>query len=156
MCYAAQIEADHRKMTREFGAVMDLAAFAELWLAENSPGPRKTPKALAESLLAHGPDSLRHLIEQREAEQRLTWQAELFTQRKRLADAERKLEIKPTKTAENSARIARNKVSQLLGWLRDLDRRDLLDRDARIYPGSWAPVGHALVRELTSGTSNVR
>jgi hypothetical protein len=51
MCYSAQIEADYKKMAREFGATMDLSAFTELWLAENSPGPRKIPKALADSLL---------------------------------------------------------------------------------------------------------
>jgi hypothetical protein len=110
MCYSAQIEADYKKMAREFGATMDLSAFTELWLAENSPGPRKIPKALADSLLTHGPDSISQLVEARAAEQRLAWEADLFTQRKRLADAERKLASKPTKTAENSARIARDKM----------------------------------------------
>jgi putative SOS response-associated peptidase YedK len=41
----------------------------------------------------------------------------------------------------------------LLGWLRDLGRREPRDRDSRIYPWSWAPVicvenGQRLIRPM--------
>jgi putative SOS response-associated peptidase YedK len=63
-----------------------------------------------------------------------------FQQRKRLADAERALERKATKTAEESERIATDKVAWALGKLSDLHRSELIDEDSRIYPGHYAPV----------------
>jgi putative SOS response-associated peptidase YedK len=65
---------------------------------------------------------------------------ELFKQRKRLADAERALQVKATKTATESKRIAGDKVEWALGKLNDLRRTELVDDDSRIFPGHYAPV----------------
>ncbi len=65
---------------------------------------------------------------------------DLFKQRSRLADAERILQIKPTKAATENQRIATDKILWTLGKLDDLRRTELKDRDSRIFPGYYAPV----------------
>ena len=64
----------------------------------------------------------------------------MFKQRKRLADAERTLQAKPTKAATESQRIATDKIEWGMGKLSDLRRTELKDRDSRIFPGHYAPV----------------
>lgn len=58
----------------------------------------------------------------------------------RLADAERTLETKTTKAATESKRIARDKIDATIRRLDDLRRTELKERDARIFPGTYAPV----------------
>ena len=65
---------------------------------------------------------------------------EVFKQKKRLNDAERALAVKETKKAINDQRIASNKVVWALGKLGDIKRSDFKPRDARIFPGWFAPV----------------
>jgi len=140
MCYSALIEADYRKLERTYGAALDLAAFTQLWLRENAPRRPKTPKALDDAFRAAGPAAITQELAEWDRDQRQQWEAELFAQARRLADAERKLEAKPTKAAANEARIAGKKVQQLKGWLADLGRQAPKPRDSRIYPGMYAPV----------------
>jgi hypothetical protein len=64
----------------------------------------------------------------------------LFAQRKRLADAERSLQTKPTKAAAESQRIATSKIDAALRRLDDLPRTEPKARDGRIFPGHYAPV----------------
>ena len=54
---------------------------------------------------------IKALIGEATAEQELKLQQELFKQKKRLADAERSLETKITKKAEEDKRIATSKIS---------------------------------------------
>lgn len=67
----------------------------------------------------------------------------LFQQRTRLVGAQRTLATRPTKKAENDARIASNKVEWAKGKLADLRRTAPEARDARIFPGTYASVGQA-------------
>jgi putative SOS response-associated peptidase YedK len=75
------------------------------------------------------------LIERWHAEQIPLLEQELFAQRKRLGDAERQLQSKVTKKAENDKRIAANKIEKLK---RDLERHQnrggLSEIDERIFP----------------------
>ena len=68
------------------------------------------------------------------------WEQELFTQKRRLADAERSLASKETKKSRESARIAKNKIETHKRWLSDLRRTELIDEDSRIFPMMMAPV----------------
>lgn len=63
----------------------------------------------------------------------------LFALRKRLADAERKLATKPTKTASESRRIATAKLETTRARLADLKRSDSPALDRRIFPGVYCP-----------------
>jgi putative SOS response-associated peptidase YedK len=65
---------------------------------------------------------------------------ELFKQVKRLADAERALQTKATKKAQEDQRIATNKIAQLKTRIADLKRNEPKGEDSRIYPGWFAPV----------------
>lgn len=140
MCYSAQVRQDYHDFVRMYGAVVDIKEFVRLY--HNASGRRitkamdasfKDPKTAEER-------EIRQIIDERNRSNTATWQQELFKQRKRLADAERSLQVKATKKAENERRIAAGKVDQLLGWLAAIDRRDLLPEDSRIYPMGYAPV----------------
>lgn len=65
---------------------------------------------------------------------------ELFKQRRRLADAQRTLQVRHTKTAAESERIATAKVDAILQKLGSLNGGPLTVDDERIFPGYYAPV----------------
>lgn len=144
MCYSAQIRADHRTFTRRFGADISIREFVRLFYERHEGNAAiKIPKAM-EAAFAH-PQSederrIKELIDAFHREQAMKFEQELFVQRKRLADAERVLQAKPTKTAAEHQRIATAKIEQIRGRLDDLWRTDLQERDSRIFPGVYAPV----------------
>ncbi|WP_313256351.1 SOS response-associated peptidase family protein [Stenotrophomonas acidaminiphila] len=144
MCYSAQIEAAYTKFVRQFGAVLDKKAFAKMWLRDEGKERRpRTPRALDLSFLTSDePDvaGIAHEIRQWDAEDIAQLETELFRQAKRLADAERKLATKPTKTAENEKRIAGNKIEQIKGRIADLKRARPEAKDSRMFPGYYCPV----------------
>lgn len=144
MCYSAQVKADYNAFVRLFNARIDIETFYELyWRRKNKTPLLKIPKGMDASFAnpqtQEGRD-IKALIDEFNAEQATKFEQELFKQRKRLADAERTLETKTTKAAQESQRIAGDKVKQLLGRLADLKRTELKDRDSRIFPGHYAPV----------------
>lgn len=143
MCYSAQIQADYRKYVREHGAEVDLAAFARLYWQRDQGARLRIPKALDAAFAQPGNAEERRiktLIDAFDARETQRLQQELFAQKKRLSDAQRALALKHTKAAVENARIAGNKVEWALARLADLRRSDLLERDARIFPGWYAPV----------------
>jgi len=144
MCYSAQIESAYTKFVRQFGAVLDKKAFAKMWLHDEGKERRpKTPRALDLSFLtSDDPDvaGIAQEIRQWDAEDVAQLETELFRQAKRLADAERKLATKPTKTAENEKRIAGNKIEQIKGRIADLKRAQPEPKDSRMFPGYYCPV----------------
>ncbi|MCJ0824871.1 SOS response-associated peptidase [Luteimonas sp. 50] len=143
MCYSAQIRHDFARFTREYGAVIDLQAFVRLYWDRHEGAKAKIPKAM-DALFAH-PQSdderaIKAMIDEHDRAQAAALEQELFKQRKRLADAERTLRTRTTKAATESRRIATAKVAWALGKLADLRRTTLVDADARIFPGWYAPV----------------
>lgn len=143
MCYSAQIIADYRKYVRMFGAVLSIRDFVDLfWHRKNDTGIR-IPKAMEAPFIeesAGDEGSIKVLIDEFVTEQKLRYEQELFKQRTRLTDAERKLASKPTKAAAESQRIASSKIEWAMGKLSDLRRTELLDRDSRVFPGWYALV----------------
>jgi len=144
MCYSAQIWAEFRKFEREFGAVMNVHQYVRLFWEKKKDGTwRKIAKAIKDSFAdprSEDERKIHDLIVEGDAELARTLEQELFTQKKRLADAERALQAKVTKKAQNEQRIARNKMEAAQRGLSDLKRTERLPRDARIFPGQWAPV----------------
>lgn len=142
MCYSAQIIDSYKQYVRHWGAEMSIVEFAELY-GFSFKDRRKIPK-LMDLLFAdpqtEGERDIKRLVDLRAAELTVEYEQELFKQRTRLADADRKLAVKETKAATESRRIAINKVDALLGKLADLRRSEPKDRDARIFPGIYAPV----------------
>ncbi|CAD6559479.1 hypothetical protein LMG28727_06863 [Paraburkholderia kirstenboschensis] len=144
MCYSAQVVADYRKFVRTFGAIMDIHEFARLFF-ERAEGvsKAKVPKAMEDAFAEPQTDDewqIEAAIARYASVQATKLEQELFKQRKRLADAERKLQTKVTKAATESQRIATDKIAWARGKLEDLQRTDPEPRDSRIFPGNYAPV----------------
>ncbi|HEY2396420.1 MAG TPA: SOS response-associated peptidase family protein [Rudaea sp.] len=143
MCYSAQIKQEYKKYVRAWGADISLKEFFHLYWERSTNARLKIPKAMDANFDNPQTDDereIRELIDRFNAEQTTKLEQELFKQRKRLADAERTLQVKTTKAATESKRIASEKVEWCLGKLADIKRSDLVDEDSRIFPGWYAPV----------------
>lgn len=143
MCYSAQIWADYKKYVRLYDSKLDIATFAELFWSRLEDPKIVIPKGVEAAFdNPSTPDELRikEAIDRHRTAQAMALEQELFKQRKRLADAERKLEVKVTKTAAENQRIALSKITRGLVKLEDLHRVETLPRDSRIFPGNYAPV----------------
>ncbi|MGE8280568.1 MAG: SOS response-associated peptidase family protein [Stenotrophomonas sp.] len=143
MCYSAQIEADYKKFQLEFGAVIDLPTFTDLWLRNKDKPRPKTPRALDLSFLRPGDSKVAAIaaeIREWDTDEIAQLETELQKQTDRLAAAEQKLATKPTKTAANELRIAGNKIEQIKRRIGDLKRANLEARDSRMFPGHYCPV----------------
>ena len=130
---------------RETGAQIDIAEYARLFRVDPAKATAalkrpRVPRAVERDLLEHGPKELADLIRHWDALETSALEQEIFAQRKRVADAERKLRTKPTKAAQNDVRIGTGKVEKALARLEALRRRESRDADFRIYPGYYAPV----------------
>ena len=143
MCYSAKVIASWRQYQRVFGTDIDLKAFAETYERRLTMKAVKTPKAMDASMAdVPGPegDAIRAAIAEFQRAEATRLEQLLFSQRKRLADAERTLQTKTTKKALEDQRIATDKIAWARTKLEDLRRTELKDRDRRIYPGMYAPV----------------
>ena len=143
MCYSAQIWADFKRYTRAYGAEISLKEFYELFWRRQVDVRIKIPKGIEDAFAQPSSDAgreLKVLIDAYAAEQSVKLEQELFKQRKRLADAQRSLQTKVTKAASESERIASSKIEATMLRLSDQHRSEPLDRDSRIFPGSYAPV----------------
>ncbi|NRO99361.1 hypothetical protein GWC77_26110 [Paraburkholderia sp. NMBU_R16] len=143
MCYSAQIKADYRRFVRTFGARIDLQEFMRLYWEREQGRAVTIPKAV--DAMFSDPQTederrIHEMIGRFNALRTVKLEEELFQQRARLADAERALQSKTTKAATESKRIASNKIEAALRRLGDLRRLELMERDARIFPGNYAPV----------------
>lgn len=157
MCYSAEVWADYHGYLQQFGADIDIKEFVRLYVARAENPKIKIPKGMDLAFLnpkSKGEEEIAALIDAynqgviTEAEQ------EVFVQKKRVADAERKLEVKETKKALDDVRIGGNKIKQNLRWIQDA-KRTTLDpaKDNRIFPDWYAPVlieeqGKLIVRPM--------
>jgi len=143
MCYSAQILAQYDRYCRAFGARLDLPSFVELFWGRLEDARIKIPKALEDDFVHPQNDQERQIkeaIDQYRTQQAYKLEQELFKQRKRLADSERTLLSKTTKSALEGKRIATSKIEWALSKLADMRRTDAKEIDSRIYPGYYAPV----------------
>ena len=143
MCYSAQIRADYTKLVREYGAMMSLDEFAQLYAHDAGKQRPKTPKAMDDGFAGartpQGQDIVAK-IQQWHAEEMQALDEEIRLQAARMKGAEDALAARPTQKARNDLRIAGNRVERAQARLDDLRRTGLLPRDSRIFPGVYAPV----------------
>lgn len=143
MCYSSQIESAYARYLRETGAEMDLDQFTEIYGFSVRNSAVRIPRAVDRWFDNPDTDKARAIhamIGRRNAAtvDRLT--ADLFAQRRRLADAERALQVKPTKKAAEDKRIATSKIEQILGRLPLYQDTAPTALDARIFPFHHAPI----------------
>lgn len=138
MCYSAMIQADYQVYVRRYGATMSLEEFAlNVWNEPNKKAKKKRTRAMEDWLA--GTDLWPQILAERAAKETAA-QQELFKQKKRQADAERALQVKVTKKAQEDLRISTDKISKLKVDLDDLQRTESKARDGRFFPGMYAPV----------------
>ena len=143
MCYSAQVRANYQKLIRQYGAIMSIEEFAKLYFFDPAKARPKTPKGMDDAFAKGNTPAEREVwaaISAWDAEASAKWEKELFQQTTRLNNAQRALESKPTKKAQEDARIATNKIAIAREKLSDLKRIEPLPRDERIFPGVYAPV----------------
>lgn len=145
MCYSAMVAHDYLRYVREFGAELSLQDFYDLFYRRLDDPRIRLPKAMEAGIAAvcavrGDPVGLLPLIERFKTAEATRLEQALFKQRRRLADAERALQVRETQTALEHRRIASSKISWTLDKLADLRRGETLAQDARIFPGHHAPV----------------
>jgi hypothetical protein len=144
MCYSAQIWAEFRTFEREFGAILSVHQYVRFFWEKRRDGTwRKIPKRMKDAFADPRNDAEREIagiIAEGDAEEAHALEAELFKQKTRLTNAERALQSKPTKKAENDKRVSTDKIARAQRQLDDLRRREPLPRDSRIFPGWYASV----------------
>jgi len=144
MCYSAMVRQEHTKFVREFGAKVSIEDYVRLfWDRTQGGSASRIPKAMeAAFAIPHSEEEreIARLIDRHHAQHAASVEAELFKQKKRLADAQRTLQNRTTKKALDDVRIATSKIEKGLAVLSDLRRTQPAPRDSRIYPGSYAPV----------------
>jgi putative SOS response-associated peptidase YedK len=122
---------------------MDINQFLEIFGARASGASIRIPRAIERWFDEPKNDKearAKELIEQHRSAEAAKFEKELFTQKKRLNDAERTLAHKPTKAAAESKRIATAKIDKARERLEKLrDARPHLE-DSRIYPLHYAPL----------------
>jgi putative SOS response-associated peptidase YedK len=143
MCYSAQIRADFRRYTRAHGATMDIAEYVRLFWQRGQDRSIKIPRAMSAAFYdgtTEQEKQIEQLIATFNEEEANRLQAELFAQRKRLNDAERSLQTKTTKKAQEDQRIATSKIDAAMRRLTKISATEFTDIDSRIFPQWYAHV----------------
>jgi putative SOS response-associated peptidase YedK len=143
MCYSALVRQDLRWLARRYGAEIAWEMFEELFHKRLDDPDIQFSRALDAYILQMQEEQARRsqaYIEQYRAKQAHAWEQELFKQRKRLADAQRKLHVKETKTARSEERIAIEKAATLTEKLSALRSDQISPVDTRIFPKKYVPV----------------
>ena len=143
MCYSALVEQDLKHFGRLARACVAMDLFEDLFHRRAKGENIKLTKALGVNFLEQGSDAERRIaadIGAYHTTQAEQWEADLFKQKKRLADAERVLARRATKKAEEDRRIAGNKIEWLLAKLASKRRTEPKPGDGRIFPFWYAPV----------------
>jgi putative SOS response-associated peptidase YedK len=150
------VDQSRKSLIRDFGATFDERAFEELMRARLDDHRISMPRALEANFDDPQDESDRRfrdwILAHRDRESR-AMESELFKQTKRLADAERALATKETKTQREHQRIATQKIPWLKEKMRDLKRADSKPRDSQIFPNDYTAVivnvdGQRLIRPM--------
>jgi putative SOS response-associated peptidase YedK len=143
MCYSAKVEQDIRDLARHFAATLDYSEVERLMMERLAGRPIRLARGF-EWNFTHPQSAEERRIQQLDAEYRSKKttdnEQEVFKQKKRLADAERKLKVKETKAALNERRIATSKIEASLERIALLTGTQPHEDDNRIFPMTYAPI----------------
>ena len=143
MCYSAMVEADYRNYLRMTGAEMDLDQWREIYGLRVENRGIRIPRGLDRNFdepRSPKEQAIKDLIDQYRNSEAAKLETELFALKKRLADAERKLQVKETKAAANDKRIATDKIAKAFERLPLLKGTQPHALDGRVFPQNYAPV----------------
>ena len=137
------VEEDIHKLMKQFPGQLDYVALRKLLTRRLNEPSIKIPKGFEanfDSPTTQADKVIKGLIDQYRAEMATKLETEIFKQKKRLADAERTLQVKETKAALNDKRVSTDKIEASLAKLADLKRTEPKSRDNRIFPFVYAPI----------------
>ena len=140
MCYSALVRQNLLWLARHYGAEVAWEMFEELYRRRIDDSDIQLARSLDVHILQMTDEQSRRsqaYIEQYRAGRARAWEQELFKQRKRLVDAQRKLQTKETKAARNEERIATDKIAALVGKLSSLRSEQVRSEDSRIFPKKY-------------------
>ncbi|RYG88001.1 MAG: hypothetical protein EON59_05750 [Alphaproteobacteria bacterium] len=143
MCYSAQVWSDYRKYVREFRATLGIKDFLKIFFQRQQGSKLMIPRGIENAFADPQTDEEREIwdmVLEHRGLQSAKFEEELFTQRARLVEAERKLLKKETKGALDSQRIATSKIERARAKLSEMHRTEHHPSDARIFPKSYVPV----------------
>ena len=100
----------------------------------------KATRATMRELQEIGPPELRESLLAQDAAAAAALEEELFALRRRVGDAQRALQVKVTKKAQEDVRIGTNKGKAARRRLDALNRIEMLPEDSRVFPGLYCPV----------------
>ncbi len=143
MCYSARVKQHLRNLERRYGAEIDWQLFESLFTTRMQDSSIKITRALEANFDQPTADVERRIKDQIDAfrgREAKKWEADVFKQKKRLADAERSLKTKETKKAREDIRIATDKIERQLERLSNLHRTKASETDTQIFPMVYAPV----------------
>jgi len=143
MCFSATVQQNLDLLARQHKARVDVELFEELFARRAAGEDIKLAKGLEANFLNPQNAAAQRIAQHISAWQTATaskWQIELFQQKTRLADAERKLKARATQKSQDDQRIATNKIAWLRARLADLKRTEPNSNDARVFPFWYAPV----------------
>ncbi len=144
MCYSAQVLAGFRKFQRQTGSKMAIRDYVKLFWRDLGKDPHakrpKVPRAMEIDLLTSGPEEVAQFVRAWDNDEMNALSQELFKQRKRVADGQRKLLEKVTKKAQDDVRIGTDKMARIQARMDALKRTEPKPSDSRIFPGYYVPV----------------
>jgi putative SOS response-associated peptidase YedK len=143
MCYSAKVEQNIRDLARHFAATLDYSEVERLMMERLAGRPIRLARGF-EWNFSHPQTVEERRIQQLDAEYRSKKttdnEQEVFKQKKRLADAERKLKVKETNAALNERRVATSKIEASLERIALLTGTQPHEDDNRIFPMTYAPI----------------
>jgi len=154
MCYSAKLTQSLKEYLRLTGAVADLAQIETVFQSRLTDRAVRIPRGFERNFdepKTEQEQRIRSLLDRYREDSIRALEQDVFAQKKRLSDAQRKLKDKETKTARNDERIATNKIEAALAKLALLKGTQPHPGDDRIFPMSYAPIvveaaGKRLVR----------
>src|ERR1044072_6339468 len=143
MCYSAKVSQNIKDLARQFSATMDYSEVARLLMERLAGRPLRLARGV-ECSFANPQTPQERRIQELDAEYRARkvteLEQDLFKQKKRLADAQRKLKVKETKSALNEQRVATSKIDASLERIALLTGTQAHEDDHRIFPMTYAPI----------------
>ena len=122
MCYSAKVAQNIKDLARQFAATMDYSEVERLLMERLAGRPIRLARGFEWNFA--NPQSaeerrIHDLSRQYQSKKVAELEQEVFKQKKRLADAERKLKVKETKAALNERRVATSKIEDMIFTLKE-------------------------------------
>ena len=146
MCYSAMVLQGLKKYQLRFKARIDISILEDYYhrsLKGDVGLQFRAPKAFEANFAAPETAADRKILDfiNASTEKRVREeQQELFSYKKRLADAERKLTEKVTKTAEKEKAVCERQIEKIKARIERLQAKELVESDSRIYSKNFAPL----------------